>query len=82
MAKARRQAVIDAVEFLLARNGIADAGAFASAMRTFPARVGGLVSMLQEDLNIDGYEVLAYDRQEKQVRLDKGKLAQQFEVDL
>jgi hypothetical protein len=37
--------------------------------------------MLQEHLNIDGYEVLAYDRQEKQVRLDKGKLAQQFEVD-
>ncbi len=78
----RRQAVIDAVEFLLARNGIADAAAFATAMKTFPARVGGLVSMLQEFLNVDGYQVLSYDRQEKQVRLDKGKLAEQFEVTL
>lgn len=78
----RRQTVVAAVEFLLARKGIADAGAFASAMKTFPTRVGGLVSMLQEFLNVDGYQVLVYDRQDKQVRLDKGKLAEQFEVEL
>lgn len=82
VAKERRVIVVEAVEFLLARNGIADAAAFASAMKTFPARVGGFVSMLQELLNVDGYQVLSYDRQEKQVRLDRGKLAEQFEVEL
>jgi len=82
VAEDRRPTVIAAVEFLLARNGIADAAAFASVMKTFPARVGGLVSMLQEFLNVDGYQILVYDRQDKQVRLDKGKLAEQFEVDL
>jgi hypothetical protein len=80
--KERRAPVILAVEFLLARNGIADAGAFATTMKTHPTRVGGVVSMLQEYLNVDGYEILAYDRQDRQVRLDKGKLAEQFEVTL
>ncbi|MCE9575759.1 MAG: BREX-2 system phosphatase PglZ [Deltaproteobacteria bacterium] len=82
VSKERRATVIAAVEFLLARNGIADGAAFASAMKTFPARVGGLVSVISEALNVDGYEVLSYDRQSKQVRLDKGKLAEQFEVEL
>jgi hypothetical protein len=42
--------------------------------------VGGLVSLLAELLNIDGYEVLTYDKQTRQVRLDRGKLFEQFEV--
>jgi hypothetical protein len=72
--------VIRAVDFLLSRHGIADASAFAAAMETFPLRVGGLVSLLAELLNIDGYEVLTYDKQTRQVRLDRGKLFEQFEV--
>lgn len=77
---ARRAQVVRAVDFLLSRNGIADASAFAVAMDTFPLRVGGLVSLLAELLNIDGYEVLTYDKQTRQVRLDRGKLFEQFEV--
>lgn len=77
---AKRVQVIRAVDFLLSRNGIADASAFAVAMETFPLRVGGLVSMLAELLNIDGYEVLTYDKQTRQVKLDRGKLLEQFEV--
>jgi hypothetical protein len=76
----RRAQVIRAVDFLLSRHGIADASAFAAAMETFPLRVGGLVSLLAELLNIDGYEVLTYDKQTRQVRLDRGKLFEQFEV--
>lgn len=76
----RRNDVVRAVEFLLSRNGIADASAFAAAMETFPLRVGGLVSVLGEVLNIDGYEVLSYDKSTRQVRLDRGKLFEQFEV--
>jgi hypothetical protein len=77
---ARRAQVVRAVDFLLSRNGIADASAFAVSMETFPLRVGGLVSLLAEMLNIDGYEVLTYDKQTRQVRLDRGKLFEQFEV--
>jgi hypothetical protein len=76
----KRQDVIRAVEFLLSRHGIADASAFAVAMETFPLRVSGLVSVLGEVLNIDGYEVLTYDKTSRQVRLDRGKLFEQFEV--
>jgi hypothetical protein len=31
-------------------------------------------------VNVDGYQVLRYDRDHQQVHLDVGKLAQQFEL--
>lgn len=79
---ADRDRVLAAVAFLQARNGVADVGAFAAELGEFPARVWGLVSRLQEILNVDGYQVLRADREHRQVRLDLDKLAQQFEVAL
>jgi hypothetical protein len=81
-AAAERERIVAAVEFLRSRNGVADAAAFAAELGEFAARVSGLVSRLQEVLNVDGYQVLRYDRQNKQVHLDVDKLAQQFELTL
>ena len=76
----QRKQVAMAVDFLLERGGMAGASAFASAIGEFSARVAGAVSKLQEVLNADGYEVLSFDRQAGQVRLDRGKLEMLFEV--
>jgi hypothetical protein len=80
-AKARQQA-LRAVEFLRLRKGVASAAAFAGELGEFVARVGGVVAKLQEILNVDGYQVLRFDRQNQQVHLDLEKLAQQFDVQL
>lgn len=78
-AKARQQA-LRAVEFLRARKGVASAAAFAGELGEFASRVGGVVAKLQEILNVDGYQVVRFDRQNQQVHLDLEKLAQQFDV--
>jgi len=80
-AKLRKQA-LQAVEFLRLRKGVAAAPAFATELGEFAARVGGVVARLQEILNVDGYQVLRFDRQAQQVHLDLEKLAQQFGVEL
>ncbi len=80
-AKARQQA-LRAVEFLRVRKGVAASAAFAAELGEFAARVQGVVAKLQEILNVDGYQVLRYDRQNHQVHLDLEKLAQQFDVEL
>ena len=54
--------------------------AFATELGEFVSRVQGVVSLLQEILNVDGYQVLRYDRQGQQVHLDLEKLAQQFDI--
>ncbi|MDQ3341060.1 MAG: BREX-2 system phosphatase PglZ [Myxococcota bacterium] len=77
-----RQHALRAVEFLRGRKGITDAAAFAAELGEFPTRVGGVVAKLQEVLNVDGYQVLRFDRQAQQVHLDLEKLAQQFDVKL
>jgi hypothetical protein len=79
---AERQGVADAVDLLLSRQGVMSGEAFAAAMRILPFRVGGLISKLQEVLNLDGYEVIRYDPAARQVHLDRNKLAQLFEVTL
>jgi hypothetical protein len=79
---ADRKLVVQAVHYLLARGGFAAGNAFATALGFLPFRVPGLVSSLQEVLNIDGYAVLSFDSAGKQVRLDREKLEQQFEVRL
>ncbi len=79
--KAREQA-LRAVEFLRARRGVASEAAFASELGEFVSRARGVVARLQEILNVDGYQVLRYDPQGKQVILDLEKLAQQFDVSL
>ena len=77
-----RDQVVRAVDFLASRSGVASAEAFAGAMGERLFRVGGLVSRLQEVLNVDGYQVIRYDHVGKQVHLDRDKLEQQFEVSL
>jgi hypothetical protein len=77
-----RRIVVSAVHFLLARPGGVPASAFASHMNVPQFRVGGLVSKLQEALNLDGYEIVRLERQHQIIQLDKTKLEQQFEVQL
>jgi len=79
---ATRKQTVKAVHFLLQRSGAAPTAAFAAHLNQPPFRVPGLVSKLQEILNLDGYEVLRYDRKNLQIFLDKSKLEQQFEVKL
>ncbi|MCA9712793.1 MAG: hypothetical protein KDK70_43590, partial [Myxococcales bacterium] len=70
------------VDFLIAQNGAARAAAFASALGELPFRVGGVVSRMQGVLNVDGYAVLRFDRQNDQVYLDRNKLNELFEVNV
>ena len=77
-----RQQVIAAVDLLVAKGSVMSAEAFAAGMRVLPFRVGGLISKLQEVLNLDGYEVIRFDPASRQVHLDRAKLAQLFEVKL
>ena len=75
-----RQDIVRAVDALLDRGGAMSAEAFAAVMGVLAFRVGGLISKLQEVLNVDGYEVVRYDPTSRQVHLDREKLAQLFEV--
>lgn len=79
---ALRKQVVQAVDFLLERGGVASDEAFAAGMGELYFRVGGLVSRLQEVLNVDGYQVLRHDASARHVYLDREKLCQQFEVKL
>lgn len=76
----QRRLVIHAVEFLRVRKGVATSANFADALGEFVSRVQGVVAKLQEILNVDGYQVLRYDRQNQEVHLDLEKLAQQFDI--
>lgn len=78
--KERQERVVRAVDFLMARNGIASAAQFASEVGEVPRRVGGYVAALADDLNLDGYAVITFDSAVQQVRLDVGKLKLLFEV--
>jgi hypothetical protein len=75
-----RKDVARAVDFLLARNGVSTAAAFATELGVVQRRVGGLVAKMQEILNVDGYEVLRFDAVAQHVVLDTGKLRLLFEV--
>jgi hypothetical protein len=77
-----RKQVVDAVAFLLDRGNVASEAAFAAGMGVLPYRVPPLVAVLQEVLNVDGFEVLRYDRAAQQVYLERKQLAAQFEVKL
>jgi len=81
-ATKEREQAVEAVEILLARGPVMASDAFGASMRYLPFRVGGLISKLQEVLNLDGYEVIRYDPGTRQVHLDRVKLAQLFEVKL
>lgn len=80
--KPEREQTARTVVFLLERGGTVSAELFAKQRDLHLFRVEGAVSNLTEILNVDGYEVLRFDRQNRQVVLDKAKLEQQFEVKL
>lgn len=77
-----RTQALRAVDFLRVRKGVASAAAFGAELDVFAARVPGVVSNLQGILNVDGYQVLRFDKVNQQVILDLAKLAQQFDVKL
>lgn len=78
----QRKRVVAAVQYLLDRNGVSAAEAFATALGSWAYRVQGLVATFGEVLNVDGYEVISYDPASRTVRLDRAKLSQQFEVNV
>lgn len=75
---AHRKEAVRALEFLLARNGRASADAFGAAMGVVPRRVGGLVSKLQEAVNLDGYELIKFESETRQVILEVEAMRLQF----
>jgi hypothetical protein len=78
----RRRLVIRAVDFLARRDGhCAPLHALATALDTQPVRASGLVSVLSEVLNVDGYVVLRNDPANKQVILDVAKMQALFGFD-
>lgn len=79
---ARRRQVITAVELLRDRDFVMSASAFAAGLGEPTWRVGQVVSVLQEALNVEGYQVLEYDRTGQQIRLHREMLETQFGVKL
>jgi hypothetical protein len=72
---ARRAQMLVAVDFLAQRDGEqAPLAAFAAAMGTVPPRARGLVDVLSERLNLDGFTLLSYDAASDLVKLDAAKL--------
>jgi len=71
----RRTQMLTAVDFLAQRDGEqAPLAAFATAMGTVPPRARGLVEVLSERLNLDGFTLLSYDAASDLVKLDAAKL--------
>lgn len=60
---------IGALEVLAAARGAMGADAFANKLGLLPSRVPGYVADLDERFNIDGNQVVRYDRQSRQVTL-------------
>ena len=77
-----RKQIVEAVDLLLSRQGVASDASFATALKLPAWRVGGFISRLQETLNVDGYAVIRYDGQARTIHLDAAKLGQLFEVKL
>lgn len=75
---AKRAQAILAVELLIERDNSVSAPLFAQHLGTAGYRVGGLVSNLGEVLNVDGYEVIAYEVSAKMVTLNLAMLREGF----
>jgi hypothetical protein len=77
-----RATVIKAVHSLRAKGGTSSEAALAAELGEPSWRIGGLMSKVEEVLNIDGYTVLQHDRVARQVHLNVELLCQLFEVKL
>ena len=78
--KASRENVLRAVTVLLEAGGQLPPELFAARYGVLPGRVSGVVSVLSEVLNVDGYPVLTFDHVGRSVRLDDAKLEAVFAV--
>lgn len=63
---------------LAARGGILTPAAFTREAKYPSARLDGHMAKLQRLLNVDGYEILIFRREENRVELDLAKLKRQF----
>ena len=70
-----------ALAALDASGGIMTPAAFAKAAAVSTARLVGLIAVMQRVLNVDGYEILAFERNENRVELNVAKLKRQFDLD-
>ena len=55
--------------------------AFARAVKTPAARLNGLIAVLQQVLNIDGYQILSRNEDSGSIELNRDLLCRQFEID-
>lgn len=77
----RRDQVLRAVDFLARRDGhCAPLQELAAALGCQPVRAPGLISVLSEVLNVDGYVVLRSDAVNRQVVLDVETLRSLFDL--
>lgn len=70
--------VVPAVELLVEHDGRLAEDVFAGALGQALRNVGGLVALMGEFLNEDGYQVIEHDAVGKQVRLDLNRLKELF----
>ncbi|MDD9942793.1 MAG: BREX-2 system phosphatase PglZ [Myxococcales bacterium] len=78
-AKERRQ-LLEGVDYLLARDGIATTAAFAAHVGLLEGRTRGFVARyMQPVLNVDGFQIIGYEG--GQIRLDVAVLKAQFGVE-
>ncbi len=68
------------LEALAAAGGIMTPAAFSHAASVPPARLDGLVALVQRLLNVDGYDVLTFSRPENRIELNVVKLKRQFDL--
>ncbi len=78
--RVKQEAVLRAVEILHAAGGQLAPELFATRYGVLPGRLGGLVALLGEVLNVEGYPVLTLDRAVGLVRLDEARLQGLFGV--
>jgi hypothetical protein len=66
---------------LESQGGIMTPVAFSKAADVRPAGLDGLIAKMQRVLNVDGYEILTFSRNENRVELNVTKLLRQFDLE-
>lgn len=69
------------LETLDGSGGIMTPTAFSKAAGVPPARLDGLIALIQRLLNVDGYEILTLSRNENRIELNVVKLKRQFDLE-
>ena len=73
--------VRQALTALESSGGIMTPAAFSKAADVPAARLDGLIARIQRLLNVDGYEILTFNRNENRIELNVAKLKRQFDLD-